>query len=55
MHNIHDVPYLESELKAQVGDVVEVVVHPSLGPPIDEEKVNVEATSRAAIISDTNR
>jgi len=38
-------------VKAQVGDVVEVVEHPSLGPPINEVPIDAEAARRAATLS----
>lgn len=49
-HGVHDEPSLE----AQVGNVVEVVEHPSLGPPIDEVQIHVEAASRAVALSNNS-
>jgi len=50
---VHDETSLESQLKGQVGDVVEVVEHPSLGPPTDEMKIGAEAANR--VLSGSSR
>lgn len=49
---MHDEPYLESQLKAQVGVGIKIVKHLSLGPTLDEIRIDAEAVRKAPKLLD---
>ena len=53
MNDMHDEPFVESQLEVHVEPMIEEDEQPSFGSTIDEEQIDAQTTNRVILFADT--